>query len=74
MRHPSCLQDCSVSVWAREGVDRQQVDFEYDGEMAADVALSKEAMALYPLCSLLILPMFHEETTFFHAGFLFDTG
>ena len=55
-------------------LDGQQVNFEYDGEMAADVALSKEAMALYPFCSLLILPVSHEETTFFHAGWHSDTG
>ncbi len=33
-------------------LDERGVDFEYDGEMAADVALSKEAMALYPNCRL----------------------
>src|SRR5208283_2408743 len=33
-------------------LDERHVDFEYDGEMAADVALNKEAMALYPFCRL----------------------
>src|SRR5262249_61409299 len=29
-------------------LDRQRVDFEYDGEMAADVALHPELMAAHP--------------------------
>ncbi|WP_137387639.1 NADP-dependent malic enzyme [Rhodoligotrophos defluvii] len=33
-------------------LDARGVDFEYDGEMQADVALSREAMALYPFCRL----------------------
>ncbi len=33
-------------------LDQRGVDFEYDGEMAADVALSAEAMSLYPNCRL----------------------
>ena len=46
-------------------LDRRQVDFEYDGEMAADVALDPELMALYPFCRLtgpanvLIMPALH---------------
>lgn len=46
-------------------LDQRHVDFEYDGEMAADVALNKEAMSLYPFCRLtdtanvLIMPAFH---------------
>ncbi len=38
------------SVYVREAVKmlRRQVDFEFDGDMAADVALNKEARALYP--------------------------
>ena len=46
-------------------LDERRVDFEYDGEMAADVALNKDAMALYPFCRLtdtanvLIMPAFH---------------
>jgi malate dehydrogenase (oxaloacetate-decarboxylating)(NADP+) len=46
-------------------LDHRGVDFEYDGEMAADVALNKKAMGLYPFCRLsdtanvLIMPAFH---------------
>jgi malate dehydrogenase (oxaloacetate-decarboxylating)(NADP+) len=46
-------------------LDRQRVDFEYDGEMGADVALNPEIMAAYPFCRLsgpanvLVMPAFH---------------
>jgi malate dehydrogenase (oxaloacetate-decarboxylating)(NADP+) len=46
-------------------LDQRRVDFEYDGEMAADVALNMDAMAPYPFCRLsgpanvLIMPAFH---------------
>ena len=47
-------------------LDAQRVDFEYDGEMGADVALNKELMsASYPFCRLtdtanvLVMPAFH---------------
>ncbi|MBX9876732.1 MAG: NADP-dependent malic enzyme, partial [Beijerinckiaceae bacterium] len=46
-------------------LDERRVDFEYDGDMAADVALSKDLMANYPFCRLtdpanvLIMPAFH---------------
>ena len=46
-------------------LDRQHVDFEYDGEVAADVALNRDLMAAYPFCRLkgaanvLIMPAFH---------------
>ncbi|MDP4823812.1 MAG: NADP-dependent malic enzyme, partial [Aestuariivirgaceae bacterium] len=49
-------------------LDQRGVDFEYDGEMAADVALSKEAMALYPFCRLtgpanvLVMPAAHSAS------------
>jgi malate dehydrogenase (oxaloacetate-decarboxylating)(NADP+) len=33
-------------------LDSRRVDFEYDGEMAADVALSPDLMAAYPFCRL----------------------
>jgi len=39
----------------QEAVDllaRRRVDFEFDGEMTADVALSPEMMAAYPFCRL----------------------
>jgi malate dehydrogenase (oxaloacetate-decarboxylating)(NADP+) len=46
-------------------LEKRHVDFEFDGEMAADIALSREAMALYPFCRLsdtanvLIMPAIH---------------
>jgi malate dehydrogenase (oxaloacetate-decarboxylating)(NADP+) len=46
-------------------LDERGVDFEYDGEMGADVALNMDAMALYPFCRLsepanvLVMPAFH---------------
>ncbi|MFM8746256.1 MAG: NADP-dependent malic enzyme [Aestuariivirga sp.] len=49
-------------------LDHRSVDFEYDGEMAADVALSREAMALYPFCRLtgpanvLVMPAAHSAS------------
>ncbi len=33
-------------------LDGRELDFEYDGEMAADVALSNELRALFPFCRL----------------------
>ena len=52
----------------REAVDilaQREVDFEFDGDMAADVALSSDLMQLYPFCRLtgpanvLVMPAFH---------------
>ena len=49
-------------------LDSRNVDFEYDGEMAADVALSRHAMALYPFCRLtgpanvLVMPAAHSAS------------
>jgi len=46
-------------------LDRRRLDFEYDGEMSADVALSRKAMAAYPFCRLsgpanvLVMPAAH---------------
>jgi len=46
-------------------LDQQRVDFQYDGEMAADVALNPDLMAAYPFCRLsepanvLVMPAFH---------------
>jgi len=37
---------------AVHALDARHVDFEYDGEMAADVALDAELMKLYPFCRL----------------------
>jgi len=49
-------------------LDRRGVDFEYDGEMTADIALSKRAMASYPFCRLsgpanvLVMPAAHSAS------------
>jgi malate dehydrogenase (oxaloacetate-decarboxylating)(NADP+) len=49
-------------------LDRREVDFEYDGDMAADVALNREAMRQYPFCRLkdtanvLVMPAFHSAS------------
>lgn len=46
-------------------LDHMNVDFEYDGEMSASVALNKELMSLYPFCRLsgpanvLVMPALH---------------
>lgn len=46
-------------------LDKMKVDFEYDGEMTADVALNPDLMRLYPFCRLsgpanvLIMPALH---------------
>ncbi|HKD22248.1 MAG TPA: NADP-dependent malic enzyme [Rhizomicrobium sp.] len=55
-------------VEAVQILDHREVDFEYDGEMAADVALDREKMALYPFCRLsdtanvLIMPAIHSAS------------
>src|SRR4051794_33003876 len=62
--NPPVTKAASMSSVAIE-LDRRQVTFEYDGEMAADVALDPELMALYPFCRLtgpanvLIMPALH---------------
>jgi malate dehydrogenase (oxaloacetate-decarboxylating)(NADP+) len=49
-------------------LDAMRLDFEYDGEMSADVALDRELMAQYPFCRLtgpanvLIMPAFHSAS------------
>jgi malate dehydrogenase (oxaloacetate-decarboxylating)(NADP+) len=49
-------------------LDRQRVDFEYDGDMAADVALDMELRESYPFCRLsgpanvLIMPALHSAS------------
>ncbi|WP_223479180.1 NADP-dependent malic enzyme [Oricola indica] len=49
-------------------LDKRRVDFEYDGEMAADVALNADVMAQYPFCRLsapanvLVMPAFHSAS------------
>ncbi len=57
-----------TSEQIREAVrllDQKELDFEYDGEMSADVALHADIMALYPFCRLsgpanvLVMPGLH---------------
>ncbi|ACA20802.1 Malate dehydrogenase (oxaloacetate-decarboxylating) (NADP(+)), Phosphate acetyltransferase [Methylobacterium sp. 4-46] len=49
-------------------LDGMRVDFEYDGEMAADVALNREVLAQYPFSRLkqpanvLVMPAFHSAS------------
>ena len=49
-------------------LDSKRVDFEYDGEMAADVALNPELMTADPFCRLsgpanvLVMPAFHSAS------------
>jgi malate dehydrogenase (oxaloacetate-decarboxylating)(NADP+) len=49
-------------------LDDMRVDFEYDGEMAADVALNRDLMAQYPFSRLkgpanvLVMPAFHSAS------------
>jgi malate dehydrogenase (oxaloacetate-decarboxylating)(NADP+) len=62
--HPQGERSARVQE-AVQILDHRRVDFEYDGEMAADVALNPELMAAYPFCRLsgpanvLIMPAFH---------------
>ena len=59
------------AAYVKEAVQllsQRGVDFEFDGDMAADVALSREAMALYPFCRLtgpanvLVMPAAHSAS------------
>jgi len=49
-------------------LDQRRVDFEYDGDMAADVALNMDLRDAYPFCRLsgpanvLIMPAFHSAS------------
>ena len=49
-------------------LDGMRVDFEYDGEMSAEVALNRDLMAQYPFCRLtgpanvLVMPAFHSAS------------
>ena len=49
-------------------LDGQHVDFEYEGDMAADVALNRELMSAYPFSRLtgpanvLVMPAFHSAS------------
>ncbi len=46
-------------------LDQRRVDFSYEGEMGADIALNRQLMASYPFCRLkdtanvLVMPAFH---------------
>ena len=46
-------------------LDQRRVDFAYEGEMGADIALNRQLMAAYPFCRLkdtanvLVMPAFH---------------
>jgi malate dehydrogenase (oxaloacetate-decarboxylating)(NADP+) len=65
--HPHNERSARVTE-AVEILSARGVDFEFDGEMAADVALSREAMKLYPFCRLsdtanvLIMPAIHSAS------------
>ena len=65
--HPSGERADTVRE-AVEILDERGVDFEYDGEMAADIALNKELMEAYPFCRLsdaanvLIMPASHSAS------------
>ena len=49
-------------------LEQRRVDFEFDGEMAADVALNPELMTSYPFCRLsgpanvVVMPAFHSAS------------
>jgi len=65
--HPQGERSARV-IEAVKILDHRRVDFEYDGEMAADVALNPELAAPYPFCRLsgpanvLVMPAFHSAS------------
>jgi malate dehydrogenase (oxaloacetate-decarboxylating)(NADP+) len=65
--HPPGERSAHV-IEAVKILDQRRVDFEYDGEMSADVALNPEAAAHYPFSRLsgpanvLIMPAFHSAS------------
>ena len=65
--HPPGERSAKV-IEAVRILDQKRVDFEYDGEMAADVALNKELLQQYPFARLsdtanvLIMPAFHSAS------------
>ena len=65
--HPQGERSARV-IEAVKILDQRRVDFEYDGDMAADVALNPELAAPYPFCRLsgpanvLIMPAFHSAS------------
>lgn len=65
--HPAGERSAKVQQAVRI-LDKRRVDFEYDGEMAADVALNAGLMQQYPFCRLsgpanvLVMPAFHSAS------------
>jgi malate dehydrogenase (oxaloacetate-decarboxylating)(NADP+) len=65
--HPPGERSAHV-IEAVKILDQRRVDFEYDGEMSADVALNPDAAAAYPFSRLsgpanvLIMPAFHSAS------------
>ena len=65
--HPPGERSTKV-IEAVKILDERRVDFEYDGEMAADVALNKELLQQYPFARLsdtanvLVMPAFHSAS------------
>ncbi len=65
--HPSGERSEKVKEAVRL-LDERNVDFEYDGDMAADVALDEQKMEAYPFCRLsgaanvLVMPAFHSAS------------
>jgi malate dehydrogenase (oxaloacetate-decarboxylating)(NADP+) len=66
--HPKGVRSKNLQEAVRI-LDEMRVDFEYDGEMSADVALNRELMiSTYPFCRLtgpanvLVMPAFHSAS------------
>jgi malate dehydrogenase (oxaloacetate-decarboxylating)(NADP+) len=65
--HPQSERSAHVQGAVRI-LDQRHVDFEYDGDMAADVALNMDLREAYPFCRLsgpanvLIMPAFHSAS------------
>src|SRR4051812_5070782 len=65
--HPEGERSARV-IEAVKILDQRRVDFEYEGDMAADVALNPEAAAAYPFnrltgpANVLIMPAFHSAS------------
>ncbi|MCC7017430.1 MAG: NADP-dependent malic enzyme [Rhodospirillales bacterium] len=61
------LKKAEIIRQAVQILDQRKVDFEYDGEMAVDVALDPDLLKLYPFCRLkepanvLIMPGLHSS-------------
>ena len=65
--HPAGERSARVKEAVRL-LDERRVDFEYDGDIAADIALNRDLMKAYPFCRLtdtanvLIMPAFHSAS------------